>query len=472
MKELGIVGKLRWLLITFAVVSLASMAGLSYLMYVQGASAKRLAGVSRRTTEDCLDLIEAAAAYQKNTQQLVRTRDPVEMVGLVEEDETFPERLRDMIERIGASDTALDSAIQSLQVANGQVVRILLEDGDFDRAQDAFVEGSVVAYEELLAEMHAHQYASANQLEAESAAETVYLRRLQIAIYGAAGVGILALLGLGMLLRNTIVRELNAITCRLKETCAVVGAGAQEIGSANEALASGASEQAASLEEISSSATEINSIVQGSANAACQAQELAGRTREVADRGSATMHEMGQAMNDIKQSGDEMAKIVKTIDEIAFQTNILALNAAVEAARAGEAGMGFAVVADEVRSLAQRAAAAATETTSLIENSLSRTERGLTMSNSVAALLEEIVEKARSVDSMVNDIAASQQEHALGIQQISGAVSQLEQVTQSTAAQSEETASTTANLGAQVAELEESIHSLSGVVEGSRRTAS
>jgi len=470
MNKLGIVGKLRWLLITFAVVSLASMAGLSYLMYVQSASAGRLAGVSRQTTEDCLDLIEAAAAYQRNIQQLVRTRDPVEMVSLIEEDAKFPGRLREMIERIGASDTALGSAIQSLQVANGQVIRILLEDGDFDRAQDAFVEGSVVVYEDLLAEMHSHQDASADQLEAESETEAVYLRRLQIAIYGAAGVGILALLGLGMLLRNTIVRELNAITRRLKETCAVVGAGAQEIGSANEALASGASEQAASLEEISSSATEINSIVQGSANAARQAQEFAGRTREVADRGSATMHEMGQAMNDIKQSGDEMAKIVKTIDEIAFQTNILALNAAVEAARAGEAGMGFAVVADEVRSLAQRAAAAATETTSLIENSLARTKRGLTMSNSVAALLEEIVEKARSVDSMVNDIAASQQEHARGILQISGAVNQLEQVTQSTAAQSEETASTTANLGAQVAELEESIHSLSTVVEGSRHT--
>ena len=134
-------------------------------------------------------------------------------------------------------------------------------------------------------------------------------------------------------------------------------------------------------------------------------KELASQTRTAAEAGAADMTSMSEAMDAIKVSGDNIAKIIKTIDEIAFQTNLLALNAAVEAARAGGAGAGFAVVADEVRSLAQRSAKAARETAEKIEDSIQKSQRGVTLSSKVAVRLQEIVEKARKMDLLVVDIA-------------------------------------------------------------------
>ena len=153
------------------------------------------------------------------------------------------------------------------------------------------------------------------------------------------------------------------------------------------------------------------------------------------------MQTMAVAMNDIKGSSDEVAKIIKTIDEIAFQTNILALNAAVEAARAGEAGMGFAVVADEVRNLAQRAAPAAKETSGKIETAVTKTTQGVQISAKVAQSLQEIVAKVRQVDELAAEVAAASREQSQGIEQVNTAVTQMDKVTQSSAATAEESAS-------------------------------
>ena len=167
-----------------------------------------------------------------------------------------------------------------------------------------------------------------------------------------------------------------------------------------------------------------------------------------------------------KAAGDDIAKIIKTIDEIAFQTNILALNAAVEAARAGEAGMGFAVVADEVRNLAQRAAQSAKETAAKIENAVTKTALGVQISEKVAKSLQEIVEKARQVDTLAAEVASASKEQSQGIEQVNGAVAQMDKVTQTNAANAEESASASEELNAQAQTLKEAVTELLQLVDG------
>ena len=202
------------------------------------------------------------------------------------------------------------------------------------------------------------------------------------------------------------------------------------------------------------------------------AKSISEQTRKAADAGVAEMNAMTLSMDAIKASSDNIAKIIKTIDEIAFQTNILALNAAVEAARAGEAGMGFAVVADEVRNLAQRSATAARETADKIEDSIRKSQEGVAISGKVSVSLQEILTKARQVDDLVAEIAGSSKEQSQGIEQISTAISQMDQVTQTTAASAEEGAAAAEELSSQAVSLEGAIQQLRTLVDGSRGTPS
>ena len=176
------------------------------------------------------------------------------------------------------------------------------------------------------------------------------------------------------------------------------------------------------------------------------------------------MKAMADAMSTIKASSDDIAKIIKTIDEIAFQTNILALNAAVEAARAGEAGMGFAVVAEEVRALAQRSATAARETAAKNEDSVARSQQGAQISGEVARSFEKIQQQILNLDTLVAAIATASQEQAQGINQVTTAVSRMDQITQANAASAEETAAASQELNTQAAVLSEAVASLRSVI--------
>jgi len=184
-----------------------------------------------------------------------------------------------------------------------------------------------------------------------------------------------------------------------------------------------------------------------------QAKSLAQTASQSADKGTEAMERMTSAIGRIKESSDETAKIVKTIDEIAFQTNLLALNAAVEAARAGEAGKGFAVVAEEVRNLAQRSAEAAKTTADMIEGSIRNSEDGVKVTEEVQAVLGEVAEGARKMNELVAEIAAASGEQSQGIDQVNTAVSQLDKVTQQNAANAEESASAAEELNGQSEEL-------------------
>ncbi|MFA6286591.1 MAG: methyl-accepting chemotaxis protein [Opitutaceae bacterium] len=280
--------------------------------------------------------------------------------------------------------------------------------------------------------------------------------------------GLVGMVLAGLVSALFIIRGVNRALTRTAESLSQgslqVAAASGQVSSASQSLAEGSSEQAASLEEISSSIEELASMTKRNAENALSGKTSANQARAAAEAGAAEMERMQGAMNAIQQSSNDISKIIKTIDEIAFQTNILALNAAVEAARAGEAGAGFAVVADEVRSLAQRSAVAAKETADKIADATSRSAQGVELSGRVSSGLQQILEKNREVDRLVADVATASQEQSEGLAQINVAITQMDKVTQSNAANAEETASAAEELNAQSEELRTASAQLAALV--------
>ncbi len=293
----------------------------------------------------------------------------------------------------------------------------------------------------------------------------------KITILTVVSAAILASTLFGILITRSISGVLRKTVAELSSGADQTTAASAQVSSASQSLAEGASEQAASLEETSASLEEISSMTRRNADNAQTAKGLANSARTAADTGANDMQRMSGAMQEIKTSSDDIAKIIKTIDEIAFQTNILALNAAVEAARAGEAGMGFAVVADEVRNLAQRSAQAAKETAGKIEAAIAKTSLGVEMSEKVSASLGGIVTTVRKVDELVAEIAGASKEQSDGIGQVNTAVTQMDKVTQSTAANAEEIAASAEELNAQAEIMRGAVGNLAALVGGSEKAS-
>lgn len=294
-------------------------------------------------------------------------------------------------------------------------------------------------------------------------------------------------------------RSIGEIIHGLSEQSRQTADAAAQISTHSQTLAQGASEQAASIEEISASLEEIAGMTRRNGENARSAKEASAATRSTTAAGVQSTREMGQAMTGIRQASTEMqaamagisaasgevAKIVKTIDEIAFQTNLLALNAAVEAARAGDAGMGFAVVADEVRNLAQRSASAARETTERIAASIQRSEQGAQVIDKVNGAVTEVAEKSKQleqrladilksvqqVDEQIGQVAMASAEQNQGITEASNAINQMDSVTQSNAASAEESAAAAEELNTQSEVLNSSVEALEIVILGRRRAA-
>jgi methyl-accepting chemotaxis protein len=272
----------------------------------------------------------------------------------------------------------------------------------------------------------------------------------------------------GVFVARSIPRAFLVLINKLAEESHKIDSAATIVASSSQSLATSTSEQAASLEQTSASLEEISSMTKNNANHSQSAKGLAGDMRHYADTGASDMESMATAMDAIKSSSDNIAKIIKTIDEIAFQTNILALNAAVEAARAGDAGMGFAVVADEVRNLALRSASAARETAEKIEDSINKSLAGVQINKKVSSSLNEIVIKARQVDDFISQIALASNEQSIGIDQLNAAIAQMDTMTQSNSAGAEESADVSADLKSQSTTLKNLVSELQNLVGGTK----
>ncbi|AKU94044.1 Methyl-accepting chemotaxis protein I (serine chemoreceptor protein) [Labilithrix luteola] len=253
---------------------------------------------------------------------------------------------------------------------------------------------------------------------------------------------------------NAAIDSMRSTLASVQEVSQEVSAAASQLAGSAEQISSGAQEQAASLEETAASLEEISSTVKQNADNAQHATQLASGARDAAERGGQVVESAVAAMSEITRSSKHIADIITTIDEIAFQTNLLALNAAVEAARAGEQGRGFSVVAAEVRTLAQRTAAAAKEIRGLIADSSAKVEAGTMQVNHSGETLGEIVRSVKRVTDMVAEIAAASREQNTGVEQVNTAVTQVDQVTQSNAAQTEELAATATALSEKSGELQ------------------
>ncbi len=279
-------------------------------------------------------------------------------------------------------------------------------------------------------------------------------------VFGIIGVVVAFFFGRG------IVNKLVDVIDGLRSGAEQVAAASTQVSQSSQEMAEGNSEQASSLEESSASLEEMSSMTQQNSGNASEADGLMRETQDVVKDGVQTMQKMSSAIEDIDESSAETAKIIDTIDEIAFQTNLLALNAAVEAARAGEAGKGFAVVAEEVRNLAQRSAEAASDTAELIEGSRENVEEGVAATEELEDHMETIQERTGKAQTMIAEISAASDEQADGIEQVNEAVAQMNEVVQQSASNSEETASAAEELSSQAQEMNAMVEQLANIVGG------
>jgi methyl-accepting chemotaxis protein len=416
------------------------------------------------------DLLERISGDLSSLQQLLRQTDPDEIELAIKNLEASQKNSAALIGGCGEAGAGVQTKFNALVALEKTVLADFIK-GDAGLAYEKFLQKVSPQGGAVLEEIR--KYHEAVQAETQQA---LALQQNQITGKLRWRAGLLALVLVfvmfaGWRLKNRITETLCVIVSKLVEISGSSANSAELISTSSQTLAEGSSEQAASIEETSASLEEMASMTKRNADNAQKANALARQTRSAADKGAQDMQAMSAAMNTIKSSSDDIAKIIRTIDEIAFQTNILALNAAVEAARAGEAGMGFAVVADEVRNLAQRSAQAAKETAAKIEGAISNTARGVDLSAKVSVTLNEIVAKAREMDELAAEVAGASREQTQGIAQVNLAVGQMDKVTQGNAASAEESAAAAQELNAQAEVMKQVVGELLQLVGGTQATA-
>jgi len=305
--------------------------------------------------------------------------------------------------------------------------------------------------------------------EGETASRTVVATQAFLYFLGGGAIflGCLIAFFLTRSVTGPIKRAING----LSEGAEQVAAAATQVSSASQSLAQGSSQQAAAIEETSASLEEMSGMTRQNADNASQADSLMQEAAQVVDGANRSMEELIKSMKEVSAASEETAKIIKTIDEIAFQTNLLALNAAVEAARAGEAGAGFAVVADEVRNLAMRAAEAAKNTANLIEGTVLKVKHGAELVEKTGGDFSRVSASTAKVKGLVAEIAAASNEQAQGVGQVNQAVNEMNSVTQQVAANAEESAASAEELNSQAEQMKGYVAELSAIVGGSAAAA-
>jgi methyl-accepting chemotaxis protein len=328
---------------------------------------------------------------------------------------------------------------------------------EYDRKYLVAAGGKIVAALDEFSQLKAAEDASLN-------AEGAAMRRTAKVVLLF---GLLCCVGMGVVVSYAMRRatgKLQRTASELGQAADRVAGAASQVSSASTSLAQGASRQAASLEETSASSAEVSAMAGKNTGLSREAADAVAHSGQKFEETSRLLEQTVVAMSEIHSQSGKISKIIKAIDEIAFQTNILALNAAVEAARAGEAGMGFAVVADEVRNLAQRSAQAARDTATLIEESIAKSHEGKSKVDQVATAIHGIIGEAAKVKSLVDEMSAGSSQQGQGMEQIARAITQMEQVTQQTAANAQEGAAAATELTAQSASLKDIMDRLTDLV--------
>ncbi|HBE78172.1 MAG TPA: hypothetical protein DDW65_10385 [Firmicutes bacterium] len=305
-----------------------------------------------------------------------------------------------------------------------------------------------------------------NKNDLADANRTSHMMILLMTILGGCAVG----LGMAVTyyITRSITKPVNHIANQLNQGAGQVAAASNQLSASAGQLSQGSTEQAASIEETSSTLQEAASMLEQTSVNTLQAVELSRQATESAGKGNIEMRQMMNSLEDMKKSSAEIAKIIKVIDDIAFQTNILALNAAIEAARAGDAGLGFSVVAEEVRNLAGRSAQAAKDTATIIESNIELSNTGVIVAEGVRKALTEITENAKKVNELMNEISAASEEQAQGVEQVTKAMTQMESVTGQNAANAEESASAAEELFAQAESMREIVAELTSLANGAK----
>ncbi|HLP08916.1 MAG TPA: methyl-accepting chemotaxis protein [Opitutaceae bacterium] len=469
--------KILWLVGGLCVVILGLDAFSAMLLNRQRA-AQQEAFRNARVDRDCLDLIIRAEAVHMNLYKALSWAsagyDGDKVSALIAEQLVALDAIATALARPAGDNRGAQGeaaalpaqALAALKVYREWVVKIA-DLANVDASSATMLVGSAeTAFRNL--DTPIRQLVALNGADAErqqAQATQIAERTLRLLLVVGAAV-VATAFGAGLWLARSMTRPILRTITEVEGHALQCAAASRQVSGVSQTLAVGSSQQAAALEEAAASLNELESMSKRTSESADQAKHLAKDALAVAETGRQAVAAMDQGMFALKSSSSDIRKIITTIDEIAFQTNLLALNAAVEAARAGEAGAGFAVVADEVRSLAQRSATAARETSAKIDEALARTETGVQNSAKVAASFAEIVEKSRQVDGFIVEMASASEEQSRGIKQIVAAVTQIDAITQNTAASAEETAGASRELLSHSEQTTRSVDCLARLVNG------
>jgi len=366
---------------------------------------------------------------------------------------------------VGRLVTEMDGAHRQLH-ASATKILAAKRTGNSQEAVDLFKHATLPRLQEVGGSLKAlrQRYQTDAGKASEGLVSDIRQSRREQWIFGAAGLVIAIIVG--FLLLRYLNRRLALSVLELTSAAQQVASAAAQVASSSQSLAQGSSEQASSLEETSSSCEEIRSMAGRNRENSDSAASLVTRSQEQFLQTNRALDAMVHAMSDINAQSGKISKIIKVIDEIAFQTNILALNAAVEAARAGQAGMGFAVVADEVRNLAQRSAQAAKDTAMLIEESIAKSDDGRLKVDQVANAIRDFTGETAKVKTLVDEVNLGSTEQARGIEQISKSIAEIEHVTHQIAATAEQSAAAAEELSSQSEMLNQTVTRLSSMVGG------